>query len=81
MFDRDAIRLGGIAKVQRAISAIVALLEDSEDFPLSVFDAATRLYYVGIHPSEETPALLVVCELDKEDDVRMMHIRERAFSL
>lgn len=75
-FNADAVRLGGIALIQRIISPIIEILERNPyEFGLLSTDSGIR--YAIIRASRDTPELLITFIIDADDDVMMASVRER----
>lgn len=79
-FDKDAIHLGGVSLVQRAISPLVDALE--RRLPIfRLLEINANLYYAPIRASLEWPELIVTFVIDADDDAIMMSIdRKTSYS-
>jgi hypothetical protein len=77
-FDADAIRLGGIAVVQRVIAPLVDALERTPNLDaFGLLSVSTGIRYAIINAAEGLPSLLVTFVVDEDADVIMRSVDRR----
>jgi hypothetical protein len=75
-FDADTIPLGGIIAVQRAITPLIAALEQNP-YIFSLLDITSGLRYAGLRATEGMPSLLIGFIVDEDEDVILRSIARR----